>query len=561
MERLNQREFNIGDWYVTPAEGVLVRDAEVVHLEPKVMEVLVYFASRQGEVISREELERDVWHGALVGYDSMTATVIKLRKALQDSAKQPHFIATIPKRGYQLIAPISYPDSDNNGLKYATSTMLDVETTKQDQSRLVKKIVMIAMVCVTIIGLTWLAINPPNIDNKTALPSVVVLPFENLSTDTKHINFVNGITEDVVTDLSRLSNLSVMASNTSFGYKGRTVSPQEVGKELKVDYVLKGNIRRSYDVIRINVQLIDTKTGFNTWAERYDKKVAKVFSVQSEVTSSIVKALSINMTSKEKQRLSYKATINLKAYDFFQAGQRISRIFTKETNEQARDFFRKAIELDPTYGRAYGAMAYSLGFSYLRGWTDTPIETLDRALALAEQAVALNDSVPQTYWALGYVLLMRKEYTKAKKAVAQAINIAPNYADGYGLLALISNNLGESEKAIELINKGMRLNPYYTWDYPYNLGRANYMLGNYEAAIIALEQAEERNENAMPIKMFLAASYVKAGRLEDAEWTTEQMQVLNPNSTVSHIDKTIPIGNIKLKKIFLEDLRKAGLPQ
>ena len=557
MEKLNQQEFNIGDWHVIPAEGVLLREGEVVHLEPKVMEVLVYFASRSGEVISREELERDVWHGALVGYDSMTATVIKLRKALQDSAKQPQFIATIPKRGYQLIASITYCDSENNNdIKRQSFITPGFQKSHLNPTRLVKMISL-----VTLLGVIGLIITQLNTENKIALPSVVVLPFENLSKDFKHTNFVDGMTEDIVTDLSRLSNLLVMASNTSFGYKGRNVSPQEIRTELKVDYILKGNIRRSNDMIRINVQLIDTKTGFARWAERYDKKITKVFSVQNELTSSIVKALAVKMTNKEKQRLSYKATMNLKAYDFFQEGQRMSRISTKETNEQAREIYRKAIELDPTYGRAYGSMAYSLSFGYLRGWSDTPIETLDRALTLAEQAVALNDSVPQTYWALGYVFLVRKEFDKAKRAVTQAINIAPNYADGYGLLSLISNNLGESEKAIELITKGMRLNPYYTWDYPYNLGRANYMLGNYEAAIAALEQAQERNENAVPIKMFLATSYVQAGRLEDAEWIAEQMQVINPDNTISQIDKTIPIKNIKDKKIFLDDLRKSGLPE
>jgi tetratricopeptide (TPR) repeat protein len=156
---------------------------------------------------------------------------------------------------------------------------------------------------------------------------------------------------------------------------------------------------------------------------------------------------------------------------------------------------------------------------------------------------------------------MRKEFDKAKNAVSQAIKIAPNYADGYGLLALISNNLGESEKAIEYVTKGMQINPYYTWDYPYNLGRANYMLGNYDAAIISLEQAQERNENAIPIKMFLATSYVKAGRLDDAEWIVEQMKVLNPVTSLSHFNRTIPIINNKLKMEFLEDLRKAGVPE
>ena len=562
MDKQNETEFFIGSWQVIPAEGVLLSEGEVIHLEPKVMEVLVYFASRPGEVISREALERDIWRGAVVGYDSITATVIKLRKALQDDARQPRFIATIPKRGYQFIAPITYSDSEGvNNEKSSANTVSNIKMQPQGKSRSVKMMSMVILASVSLIGLISISVILLKAGNNIALTSVMVLPFENLSLHAKHDEFVDGMTEDIITDLSRLSNLLVMASNTSFGFKDRNVSPQEVRKEINVDYILKGTIRRSDDEIRINVQLIDTRTGFNTWAERYDKKVKNIFNIQSEVTTSIVKALAIKMTNKEKQRISQKETINLKAYDLFQEGQRLSRVSTKETSIQAREVYRKSIELDPTYGRAYGALAYTLAFDFLRGWSDTPIETLDRALTLAEQAVALNESVPQTYWALGYVFLMRKEFDKAKKAVAQAITIAPNYADGYGLLALISNNLGESEKAIEYITKGMRLNPYYTWDYPYNLGRANYMLGNYTAAIIALEQAQERNENAVPVKMFLATSYVKAGRLDDAEWVAEQIKVLNPGSTLSHINKTIPILNSKLKKTFLDDLRKAGIPE
>jgi adenylate cyclase len=156
---------------------------------------------------------------------------------------------------------------------------------------------------------------------------------------------------------------------------------------------------------------------------------------------------------------------------------------------------------------------------------------------------------------------MRKEFDKAEKATARAISIAPNYADGYGLLALISNNLGQAERAIELITKGMQLNPYYTWDYPYNLGCAYYFLGNYDAAIVALEGAQERNENVVPIKLFLAASYAKANRQDDAEWTIDQIQMLSPAATISHTEKTIPFANPEYKRALLVDLRKAGLPE
>ncbi len=388
-----------------------------------------------------------------------------------------------------------------------------------------------------------------------------MLPFENLGDDPKQEYLADGITEDIITDLSRLSNLQIFASNTSYNYKGRQITPEQLKAELNVDFVLKGNIRRLGDSIRVNAQLINTTTGFNMWAERYEKKATEVFALQNEVTQSIIKALAINLTDKEKRHLAKISTSNLDAYDLFQEGQQLSKTGTKEANQQARELYRKAIKLDPTYGRAYGALAYIHAFNYRRGWTDSPQETLDRALALAEQAVALNSSIPQTYWALGYVYLMRKEFDKAEKAVAQAINIAPSYADGYGLLALISNNLGHAKEAIKYITKGMQLNPYYTWDYPYNLGCAYYLLGDYDAAIAALEKAQDRNENAVPIKLYLAASYAKANRQDDAEWAVDELQMLSPTATISHTEKTVPIAQPEIKRVFLEDLRKAGLPE
>jgi adenylate cyclase len=417
----------------------------------------------------------------------------------------------------------------------------------------------VAIAGLIVFGLAWLW--PTDDKNSAAPPSVVVLPFENLSDDPKQEFLADGITDDIITDLSRLSNLLVIASNTSFTYKGKQVSPEEVGADLDVGFVLKGSIRRLGNEVRVNAQLVNTKTGFNTWAQRYDRKVSEVFAVQDEVTHSIVEALAVKITSKEENRLAQRATNNLQAYDFFQEGQKISLIRTKAAEEQARAVYQKAIELDPSYGRPYGALAVILASNFQMGRADAPIETLDHALALAMKAVALDDSTPQTYWALSFVYLMRKEFDNAEKAVTQAISIAPNYADGYGLLALIKLYLGQPERAIEINAKGMRLNPYYTFQYLYTLGSAYYMLGDYDAAITTLETAHERNVNAVQVMLLLAASYVKAGRQDDAEWTADQLQLLSPTATITGIEKTIPMANPEFKRAILDDLRKAGLPE
>ena len=564
MQQSGQNSFLIHDWRVSPAEGLIKNGDVIVHLEPKVMEVLVYLASRQGEVVTRDEIERDVWHGALISYDAITSTVIKLRKAFQDDAKKPRVIATIPKRGYQLIATVRDVEDGDLSPQEGPPVIEQAEQAPKSTIRHWHLLLLLSIV----IGLVmfWYsyptAIDETSIQQPDAAPnSIAVLPFENLSNDPKQDYLADGITEDITTDLSNLSNLLVIASSASNIYKGTNELPQKIGEELNVDFVLNGSIRQYGDLIRVNVQLIDTATGFNKWGESYDRNVTEVFAIQRELTSSLVSFFQLDLTSEEKQRLAHNTTNSLVAYDHFQEGQRQSRNQTKETNEEASKSYRKAIETDPDYGRAYGALAYSLALAFRRGWTDAPVETLDQALVLARKGVELDNTVPQTHWALGYVYLMRQELENAEKATSQAIYVSPSYADGYGLLALINNNMGHAQKAIEYVTKGMRLNPYYTWDYLYNLGRAYYSAGRYNEAIVELEKARDRNENALPVRLYLAASYINADRQEDAAWEVEQIQMLNPSETLTHTKKSSPITDKELKERFLDDLRKAGLPE
>jgi adenylate cyclase len=391
--------------------------------------------------------------------------------------------------------------------------------------------------------------------------SIVVIPFEDLSHNGQQGPFADGMTEDLITDLSGLSELMIIASNTSFALRGQKLSAQALGADLHVDYVLEGSIRRSGDAVRVNAQLVDTQTGFQKWASRFDRKLDQVFAVQDELVESIVEALAIQLTSREEQRLARRTTDSLAAYDHFQEGQRLAQSSTKEASLLAREAYRAAIAADPEYGRAYGALAYVLAFSSRRGWSDSPVQTFDRALDLAKKAVSLSPELPQTHWALGYVHLMRNEHQEAEAAAQAALDISSSYADGYGLLALVKNNLGQAESAAELIRKGMKLNPYYTWDYPYNLGRAYYTMGQADKAIALLEEAKQRNENVVPIRLHLAASYVAAGRLADAEWEVAEIQVLNPDETLTHLRNSSPIRDPALLESYLADLKVAGLPE
>jgi adenylate cyclase len=560
MTSLETNGFRLEDWQIIPAEGTLARGDEIVRLEPKAMEVLVYFASRPGEVITREELERDVWRGALVGYDAVTNTVIKLRKALGDDARHPRFISTIPKKGYQLKCPVSLNEKAGSAdITSPSGRSSSKSHTGSFFTRLNPKLTGIAVVVVLVIAAVAFLVFPV-VKDRSGPPSIIVLPFENLNADPKQDFLADGITEDITTDLSKLSNIHVIASNTSSAYKGKNASIMDIGKELNVSYALKGTIRRLRNDFRVNVQLVNTETGYNAWASRYDRNVNDLFAIQDDMTRNIVRVLAIKMSGAEQSRLEKKPTDSLKAYDYFQEGLRHYRAITKETNVLARQAYRKAIELDPNYGRAYGAIAVTLVVDYRWGWTDTPQEHLDRALELAKKAVELDHDSPQTYWALGFVHLARKEYEEALASAEKSIEVAPNYADGYGLLGIISSNMGEAHKAIEYTRRGMRLNPYYTWEYLFTLGQSYYTLEEYDKAIKVLENAQSRNPNAPNVKLFLAACYVRVGRQDDAEWVIEQLEVISPATTLSGIDKTLTFSSTATKKLVLADLKQAGLP-
>jgi len=562
MTTLHDQGFILEDWRVTPAEGTLINHNETVHLEPKVMDVLVYFADHPGSVITREQLERDVWHGAIIGYDSVTATVIKLRKALHDDSRQPRIIATIPKKGYKLLTAVhelegALDTPTPHTFVTADTPAAPIALQRQPVPRAWLFGAAILILAVASAGLwQWYV---PGTTQHT--PSLLVLPIENLDNDVAHEVFVDGMTEDLITDLSRMSGLMVFASNTTFKYKGQRVTPQSLHDTLKVDYVLKGSARRLGDGIRLNVELVNAASGFNVWARRYDRKLSEVFAIQNEVSTNLANKLAVKLSSQEKQRLERHATDNLQAYQLFLEGQRISKEYTREASQQAMELYQQAVKLDPGYGRVYGAMGFLLGQDYRRGWTDHPQETLDRALTLAKQGVALDNTIPQTYWSLGYVYMRRREHKLAEQAVSEAIRIAPNYADGYGLLALINNFKGDGRKALTYAQRGMRLNPYYTWDFLFNTGMAYYLLGDYTKAIEYLERAQTRNENVIPVKLYLAASYVRAGRQGDAEWTIEQVRILNPATTLKHTADATSSADPRLTAEVLEDLRKAGLPE
>ena len=391
-------------------------------------------------------------------------------------------------------------------------------------------------------------------------PTIAVLSFDNMSDDPDQDYFSDGIAEDIITDLSQLSKLSVIARSSSFIYKGTPTKVQDIGKNLEVDYLVEGSVRKVGNQIRITVQLVDTSNGHHLWAERFDRELTNIFALQDEITEKIVSALAIQLTGGELQQLAHNATNSFEAYDLFLQGQRF-RSYSEEDLDQAAEIYKNVINLDPDFARAYGAMAIVIIRQVFAGYTDSPAEMEERALELARKAESIYPKSPEVLWALGYVHMYRNQFEEAVGALERAVSLSPSYADGYALLALIKNNQGHGEDAIRLIEKGIELNPHYSWHYLYNLGRAHYTLGHYMQASEYLQEALVLNETPSHPRLFLIASYVQLGQQEDAEWEAMQLDVSHPEITLSHLQQTFPIADTELMDRLISDLRSAGVAE
>lgn len=525
------------------------------------MSVLCLLADNADEVVSREQLENHAWTGMVVGYDALASSILKLRKALGDDSRQPRYIETVSKRGYRLIAPVSFDATD------PTDQDLPVTGPPRQWFKPWRTTGIVAILAVIISGVAVFTIKNNFLGSEnpgkpiSSLKTLAVMPFVNISKKAEDDYFVEGVADDIATELSNLSGVLVISRGATYRYKGETYDPRQAGKELGANYLVEGSVRKSGERWRINARLIDSKIGTQLWAKKFEGSKSSLFDSQDKLASSIVSSLALELSSKDKAKLKHHATTNFEAYDLFLQGQKLFKIRDRESNESAQEVYRKAIELDPNFSRAYSALSVTLAVNFWRGWSEAPTETLNRSLAMAKESVRLDPTSPQAYWALGYAQMFFRQHDRAIETVKHAIEISPNFADGYGLLALLNNQLGNGEKAVSLITHAMQLNPHYSWDYPYNLGRAYYIMGKYDDAVKTLQQALDRNDQAINPRLYLVASYVALGRLDDAEWEIEKVRIGSPEATLSRLDSDYPIANKKMKEKFFNELRQAGLPE
>jgi TolB-like protein/Tfp pilus assembly protein PilF len=394
----------------------------------------------------------------------------------------------------------------------------------------------------------------------TDKPSIAVLAFENMSSDPEQEYFSDGVVEDIITDLSKITGLFVIARNSSFAYKGRQPDIRNVCRELGVRYVLEGSVRKADDRVRVTAQLIDGTTGGHLWAERYDRRLHDIFTVQDEITREIVSALAPRLTPDERGRPDSRHTENLEAYEHFLRGRDQAFRDTPAANAQAREMLERAIELDPGFSLAFSHLSRNHVIAYVNRWGDDPDGSLVRAMELGERAVELDGANPHAWFAVGAAALWMKQHDRAVAAAERCLAIEPNFAEGHAVLGLIHVYSGKPREAIAALRVAMRLDPHYRDIYLHLLALAHLQLREYEHAATALERRLVRKPESDISRVLLAAIHGHMGDFDasHAEWG-EALRI-NPDYSLEHRRKILPYRNPADFEQILDGLRKAGLP-
>jgi len=389
-------------------------------------------------------------------------------------------------------------------------------------------------------------------------PSIAVLPFVNMSEDPKQDFFADGMTEEIITALSKGPNLFVIARNSTFTYKGKAVKVKQVSEELGVRYVLEGSVQRSADRIRVTAQLIDALTGHHLWAERYDRDLKDIFALQDEITMKIITALQVKLTSGEMIHVLGKGAKNIDAFTkYLQAVDLWTRL-TKETNAQAKKLLEEAIALDPEYPGPYIGLAKTYGMDVFLGTTESPDQSLARAFEFAQKAISLDNTNGAAYSVLSWLYATKRQYEKAIAESERAVSLNPNSAESYMRLGVVLAYAGRAEEGIPYMQNALRLNPFPSCNYFNNLATIYRESGHYEKAIEASKKTLQCEPNTQMPYITLAISYIRLGREEEARAAAAEIRRINPKFSRESYAKILPFPQPIADRV-IEDLRKAGL--
>ena len=502
----------------------LLRGSTRVEVEPGVLDLLRYLIENRERVVSKDDLIEHVWNGRIVSESTMTSRITAARHAIGDTGSEQRLIRTVARKGVRFVGEVR----ESGGTDAPTVGPPPVAASLPDK------------------------------------PSVAILPFANLSGDPAQDYFSDGISEDIITELSRFSELFVIARNSSFQYKGKAIDVRQIARELGVRYLLEGSVRHADERVRISAQLVDAQTGAHRWAERYDRRIEDIFSVQDEVAQTVASVLSIQINRAEADRALLKPPTTWEAHDYFLRGNAaltrfLSRFILDDLND-ARALLQRSIDLDPSYARAYAMLASSHIDAYLTGVNDEyrTQAALDRAFALARTAVEIEPGLPLAHAHLADVHLFRREYDDALATWGRVFELNPNFTDfRYGRALNFAGKFGDGLAAIK---RHLRLDPFAPMGARLHLGIAYLGQKNYAEALASFREVVTRAPEFGLGRMALASTYALMGHMNEAREQITELLRIDPTCTVAQVARFRTFRDPKDGAHMLQGLLQAGLP-
>jgi TolB-like protein len=528
---LVQMTLRFDDYEMDVERRELRRGSAAVHVEPQVFDLLVYLVQNRDRVVSKDDLIASVWGGRIVSDSTLTSRINAARTAIGDSGEDQKLIRTIARKGLRFVGTVRMQSTSGDGPAHAIGAASE-ETHEPSRPAL-----------------------PPS-----ERPAIAVLPFLNMSGDPEQEYFSDGISEDIITALSKLRWFFVIARNSSFTYKGKAVHMKQVAEELGVGYVVEGSVRKGGDRVRITVQLNDVVTGSHIWAERYDRDLADVFAVQDEITEAIVAAIEPQLYAAESFRARRKPPDSMDAWDLVMRALSHHWRVTRQDNIVAQALLEKAIAIDPNYGQALGVLAASHTFSAHMGWTETAaVAPIAERAALA--AILADSEDPWAHYALGGVYLFPRRFDDSLAELELALRLNPNFSLAQGYYALALSYCGRWQEATVAASRALRLSPRDPFSAIYHgiASYAQFVGRNYEEAMrLAREAIRQRADFAGGHRVLTAAAGM-AGRAEIAATALRELRRAQPNISLAWIARQMPIKHDAEREHYLEGFRRAGL--
>ncbi len=533
--------WRVGDCTVDPATNEVTRTGMTVHLEPRSMEVLVHLIRHAGKVVPRDDLQSAIWGEVVVGDESLTNAIIKIRKAFGDNARDPRYVETIPKRGYRLIAPVEPLRAS------PARTRRNAASFRPRRLRIPiaggALLVIAGLAAFTMARLLGPA-PAPQVEI-SAPTRVLVRPFVSLGADGTRAYLARGLEETVVDRLSAEPNLIVTRMSGNNG--------------TKAEFILEGLVQPGAERLRVTIRLLDGRDGAILTNEILDQPLADLVRMEREIETRIASALALDIADADLARRAAGYTDSTAAFDLFLRARAALLTRTREGNRHARALYQQAIAHDPRFARAYGGLALSLAAEYRNGWAADPAAALAEALDMADTALGIAPDLPEQYWVIGYVHTQRRDFAAARKALKAALSLRPGYADAHALLAGIATYAGEPERSVPLLRRAMQLRPQAGYLYFLLLGRAYYFLNNCPQAEINLTEAIRRNAGNVEAHLYHAACLLRLDRADDAEWEIEEARAIEPDITLDGFFRSYPMTDREQLARLRGDLEMAGL--